>query len=107
MGKRFEENAQKPGLKAETVERIQIMLGLRRPPAGYDTKEISPGAKYGLGRKRQMSTFLRLWGYDLSNKKARDNCKWVYSQEMHEDLTAHLRPDGGGIDYDKVPIDEL
>merc|ERR1711920_707038 len=88
------------GLKAKTLESIEIMLGLRRPPAGYDTKDISPGAKYGLGRKRQMSTFLR-------HKKARDNCQWAYSFGMHKDLTAHLRPDGKGIDYEKVPVDEI
>ncbi|CAK0834186.1 unnamed protein product [Prorocentrum cordatum] len=105
--KTFWENTQQNGLKAKTMENVEIMLGLRRPLAGYDTKDISPGAKYGLGQKRQVSTFLRLWGYDLRHKAARDNCPWAYSQEMHMDLTAHLRPDGMGIDYGKVPVDEI
>jgi len=103
----FWENKQDNGLKAKTVEGIEIMLGLQRPSAGAAVKDIGLGEKYGLGLKRELSTFSRLWGYDFRHRKARDNCRWAYSQDMHVDLTAHLRPDGRGIDYAKVPVSEV
>merc|ERR1719401_2116058 len=104
----FWENRQDMTVKSRAVRRTKVVLGMKGTDVEQgDTKDLMPGGKYGLGTRRPISTYLRLWGFDLEKKTARDNCQWVYSQEMHRQLVAYLRTDRRGIDYSRVPVDAI
>jgi len=96
-----------PRAAARSARRVLAMLG--DPPAHgeYDASDIAPGDTYGLGKRRPLQIFLRLFGFNITKRSVRDRCKWVLPQTMHEELTPYLRADGKGIDYSRVPVQEL
>ena len=58
--------------------------------------------RYGLGGVRSTSKFYETFGIDVVNKKTqRHLCQFVRGK-MHKMFIKHLRPDGMGIDYDKI-----
>merc|ERR1712113_314668 len=96
----------RPGLKLKAERRILALLELD-PGGSYDRTELKPGEKYGLGTRRPLGTYMKLFGYDLAHGQIRGNCRWVESQQMHRDLVKYLSKDGKGIDYTRVPVEEL
>lgn len=66
-------------------------------PKSYDQKDA---ALYGLGTARKVEDFYALFGMDVRKKTiVPELCKFVKSGAMHKAFSAHLRPDGKGIDY--------
>mmetsp|Transcript_18046 Transcript_18046/g.54385 ORF Transcript_18046/g.54385 Transcript_18046/m.54385 type:complete len:582 (-) Transcript_18046:62-1807(-) len=103
----WENTGRAPGAGARSARRVLAMLGL--PPEGgdYDASNIAVGELYGVGTRRPLKLFLHLFGYNLTQRRSRDNCHWVTSMSMHKDLVPYLRRDGKGIDYDRVPVQSL
>lgn len=58
---------------------------------------------YGIGKVRSLSKFYETLGIDVLNRKMpRNLCEFVNSGEMHRTFYQGLRPDGMGIDYNKI-----
>jgi len=91
---------------ARSARRIKALLRLD-PGGSFDATEMQPGEKYGLGTKRDLATYMTLFGYDLQHGHIRGNCQWAESQRLHTDLVEYLRQDGKGIDYARVPVEKL
>ena len=84
--------------------RLQEMFGMRptRPGVKFPKKDIK---KYGVGPKRPLSKFLKVFGIDMQKRTVRNHCRGVQSTHMHRALHKYLRQDAKGIDYTKVPDD--
>lgn len=80
------------------------MFGMKpvRPGVHFDRREMK---KYGLGNKRPLSKFLKVFGIDFQRRTVRDHCVGVQNSNMHQALVKYLRDDTKGIDYTKVPDD--
>uniref|UniRef100_A0A7S2CQ16 Uncharacterized protein n=1 Tax=Florenciella parvula TaxID=236787 RepID=A0A7S2CQ16_9STRA len=66
-------------------------------PSSYDHQDE---AKYGLGTKRPVELFYKLFGMDVRRKSmVPELCKFVKSGIMHKTFSPALRADGMGIDY--------
>lgn len=58
---------------------------------------------YGIGKVRSLSKFYETLGIDVLNRKMpRNLCEFVNSGEMHRTFYQGLKPDGMGIDYNKI-----
>lgn len=88
------------GDAARSANRIKKLFGLHVLPGSYSTERIE---RYGMGSRRPLAKYLRLWGIDFARRKVVDNCPVVTTFRAHDALVAHLRPDGKGIDYSSVP----
>lgn len=59
--------------------------------------------RYGLGQVRNTTKFYDTFGIDVVHKTTEHGlCKFVEPGTMHNMFTEMLRPDGMGIDYDKI-----
>lgn len=103
--KLFWENGNRHRGAADLAENRVLALVGADPRGEYDKTELD--GKYGLGHRRDVATFLRLFGYDFKHRAARGSCNWVYSQQMHRELVPSLRKDRKGIDYSLVDVDGL
>jgi len=88
----------------KSVRRLKHVMGFAQPPGTYEDKDIE---KYSLGTKadRPIEKYWRLFGINFKTKRVQDNCPIVTSFQVHDKLTMHLRPNGKGIDYEKVRPD--
>eukprot|EP00471_Norrisiella_sphaerica_P011907 CAMPEP_0184500582 /NCGR_PEP_ID=MMETSP0113_2-20130426/45246_1 /TAXON_ID=91329 /ORGANISM="Norrisiella sphaerica, Strain BC52" /LENGTH=553 /DNA_ID=CAMNT_0026889003 /DNA_START=222 /DNA_END=1883 /DNA_ORIENTATION=- len=86
----------------KSINRVKMLLGISQPPGTYWDQDIE---KYGLGDKRPVSKYFRLFGIDFARRIVKDNCPIVTSFQLHDKMIRHLRPDGKGIDYSNVPDD--
>uniref|UniRef100_A0A7S1D8Q1 Uncharacterized protein n=1 Tax=Cyclophora tenuis TaxID=216820 RepID=A0A7S1D8Q1_CYCTE len=58
---------------------------------------------YGLGSVRTPEKFYETFGIDVVNKKTENHlCRFVDKGGMHRQFTKLLRPDGMGVDYDRI-----
>lgn len=98
--KMFWENQRDRTVQAAAMQRLIALAHLRpeQPPSGaYDGRLAE---RYGIGRKRPISLFYRLFQIDRARRRAQPLCELVRSGQMHRAFVHHLRPDGRGIDYD-------
>lgn len=58
--------------------------------------------RYGLGKVRDVGEFYRIFLIDPINRTAVPLCPFVNPGIMHKDFVPHLRPDGLGIDYERL-----
>jgi len=85
-----------------SVNRIKKLIGMDVAPGSYSEENFE---KYGLGSRRPLSKYLRLFDIDFPARRVGDNCPLVTSFQVHEKLIVHLRKDGQGLDYSRVPED--
>lgn len=121
----FWENNRHAGEGQKSIRRGVAIVGMAPDldPSSWDASELD---KYGLGTgkvvllficsmsrfhlmiylgdftARNISLFYKLFLIDPVHRKARQICPFVKSGIMHRDFTAHLRPDGLGIDYSSL-----
>jgi len=100
----WENGARFPMDTDASARRLQEMFGMRptRPGVKFPKKDIK---KYGVGPKRPLSKFLKVFGIDMQKRTVRNHCRGVQSTHMHRALHKYLRQDAKGIDYTKVPDD--
>eukprot|EP00656_Telonema_subtile_P023205 TRINITY_DN2456_c0_g1_i1.p1 TRINITY_DN2456_c0_g1~~TRINITY_DN2456_c0_g1_i1.p1 ORF type:complete len:653 (-),score=116.78 TRINITY_DN2456_c0_g1_i1:236-2194(-) len=86
------------------ARRLQEMFGMqvRRNDLEFDRTDM---AKYGLGKRRHLSKFLKVFSIDFNRKTVKDHCIGVQNCHMHRALAPYMRADMKGIDYTKVPDD--
>lgn len=59
--------------------------------------------QYGIGAVREPENFFETFGIHVDSETTENHlCSFVQGGKMHLDFTEHLRPDGMGIDYDKI-----
>ena len=86
------------------IKAMKRLLGIVHMNPEVDPSEWNHAEeeRYGLGGVRNTSTFYEVFGIDVVNKKTqRHLCQFVRGK-MHKMFMKHLRPDGMGIDYDKI-----
>lgn len=81
---------------------LSINLALQNPEVPRSEWDHTDEAKYGLGGARETSKFYEVIGIDVVKKTTqRHLCQFVH-HKMHKMFMKFLRPDGMGIDYDKI-----
>ena len=110
----WENSNQHKGEGRKSARRVQELIRMRGTAGtagavggagAYATHEYdaTESAWYGLGSERHADDFYRVFGVDRDAKKiTKDLCRWSTSGKMHRQLTAHMRPDKKGIDYDSA-----
>jgi len=100
----FWENGNRfPADADRSARRLRVMFGMDPPSIdNYDKTDIE---KYGMGKKRPIAKFLKVFGISYQKKKVRNHCKGVQNCQMHKALSKYIRADMKGIDYEKVPDD--
>jgi len=96
----WENSSRRDSRKA--INRVKLLFGIPQPEGSYHTKDLK---KYGLGNRRPLSKYLALFGIDFRRRKVAKNCPIVTSFKLHDHMTARMRPDGKGINYDQIPGD--
>jgi hypothetical protein len=87
------------GMKA--ARRVQGLTQLGHPSKG--SFDHTDEKMYGLGFARSADDFFKLFGIDRTTHKiTKDLCRWSTSGKMHKQLTAFMRPDRRGIDYERA-----
>lgn len=87
------------------VKAMFRLLGVVHMNPEIDPKDWdhSEEERYGLGGVRTPELFYEVFGIDVVNKVTEHHlCQFVETGKMHNDFTKFLRPDGMGIDYDKI-----
>lgn len=86
------------------VKAMKRLLGIvnMNPEVPRSEWDHTDEAKYGLGGARETSKFYEVIGIDVVKKTTqRHLCQFVHNK-MHKMFMKFLRPDGMGIDYDKI-----
>lgn len=83
---------------AKSQRRLRKIYGLD-PQGDYFEQDIE---RFGLGKKRPLLKFWKLFGIDYRKNKIRDQCFASTTCALHRYLVPHLRADGKGIDYTQV-----
>mmetsp|Transcript_10231 Transcript_10231/g.13313 ORF Transcript_10231/g.13313 Transcript_10231/m.13313 type:complete len:561 (-) Transcript_10231:1558-3240(-) len=108
----FWENTKRMGghkVRLKSTNRMRILLDLTGSTASkikdYDDTDSE---KYGLGKVRQVSTFLAIFGIGVNqtNPVIQDHCGKIMSGKVHSYLTQYLERNTG-IDYSKVPLNAM
>ncbi len=98
--KLFWENSGKHrGEGQKSLKRSMAIIGMA-PDIQDDLWDHTEQNKYGLGNKRDVNLFYKLFLIDTHERKATQLCPFVKSGKMHREFIKHLRKDGNGIDYD-------
>jgi len=95
----FWENAHGSNSAQKAMRRMVALIKMapELSPSSYDHQDE---AKYGLGAKRPVELFYKLFGMDVRRKSmVPELCKFVKSGIMHKTFSPALRADGMGIDY--------
>jgi len=99
----FWENSNRFPMDADrSARRLHEIFGMKTQfgHLDFDHTEME---RYGLGKKRPLSKFNRVFGIDFERKTVKNSCSVAQSARLHQDLIQYLRPDRMGIDYDRVP----
>lgn len=98
----FWEHAQTfQGTGAKAMKRLLGIVNMN-PEVPRSEWDHTEEAKYGLGGARETSKFYDVIGIDVVNKTTqRHLCQFVHNK-MHKMFMQNLRPDGMGIDYNKI-----
>ena len=88
------------GVGMRAMKRLNSIIGMEDYPASEWLPHEQE--KYGLGRVRQVQTFLDVFGIHTDTHTVEKHlCRFVGKPMMKEFLPA-LRPNGMGLDYDKI-----
>jgi hypothetical protein len=82
-------------------QRLQRLYGLPDAPPP-DLALDADTDLFGLGRRRPLSKFWKVFGIDYAKRTAKNHCDSARTFAIHHALTPFLRRDRKGIDYDKV-----
>ena len=101
----WENNAKHKGESMKSARRVQALIEMGKPPS--NTFDGSHREAYTVGTKRHADDFYALFGVNREIKSiTKDLCSWSTSGQMHKQLTAYMRADKKGIDYERA-IKEL
>eukprot|EP00633_Aureoumbra_lagunensis_P004009 CAMPEP_0197318572 /NCGR_PEP_ID=MMETSP0891-20130614/51640_1 /TAXON_ID=44058 ORGANISM="Aureoumbra lagunensis, Strain CCMP1510" /NCGR_SAMPLE_ID=MMETSP0891 /ASSEMBLY_ACC=CAM_ASM_000534 /LENGTH=530 /DNA_ID=CAMNT_0042809113 /DNA_START=154 /DNA_END=1746 /DNA_ORIENTATION=- len=85
-----------------SLKRLTALIGMAPDVHDYDRIHAD---LYGLGTKRNVSTFYHLFLINVFNRTAQPLCRFVETGAMHKEYIKALRPDGMGIDYSQINFD--
>ncbi|KAJ8599874.1 hypothetical protein CTAYLR_010368 [Chrysophaeum taylorii] len=83
-----------------SLKRLTALIGMGPDVLDYDRTLLD---EYGLGTKRDVLQFYKLFLLDVKNKRAQPLCRFVESGAMHREFSKFLTPHG--VDYSKIDFD--
>lgn len=95
------ENTGHAGEGQKSLRRATAIIGMAPDldPATWDHREQD---RYGLGSVRSLDLFYKLFMIDTNARKSVQLCPFVETGMMHKEFHPYLRPDGLGVNYDKL-----
>ncbi|KAJ8601587.1 hypothetical protein CTAYLR_010138 [Chrysophaeum taylorii] len=94
----FEQQQQQHDTAAESLKRLTALIGMAPDVRDYDATDAQ---KYGLGTKRRVEDFYRLFLVNTLDRKAQPLCKFVKTGVMHRAFSRWRLPDGS-VDYSRL-----